>query len=344
MVTLAPSDVAQARQRELQTGPWLSGRLQPREQATITAQVGGAVQFVGAELGDHVRRHQLLARIDPGGLSHAVRSARARVTSGQRALELAQHEAERSAELEHAGALAAQKVDADRNAAELARAQLDEARAQLASAQHSLSETQVRAPMDGVISVQAVYKGDVVSPGSRLFSVIDPSSLRLEASVPSSALGDLQRGGAVRFAVHGQPENEFQGEIERMGPAADPTSGQISLLIAIPNRDERVLAGLFAEGRVLAERTRALAVPLAAVDWTGTTPAVTRIRDAKAERIEVKTGLVDDVQQLVAITEGLNSGDTLVVGPARDIEPGTPVRIEQASARAGEPRVAQGAQ
>lgn len=327
-VVVQEGETAIATRRMLSTGPRIAGTLEPRERSAIAAQVGGPVLGIYAELGDSVKRGQLLARIDPNGLADAVRSAQAEVTSAEQALKLAVQQARRSRRLVQAGALAEHQLELDQNARALARAQLDRARAQLARARHSLADTRVRSPMDGVVSVQSVYAGDIVAAGARLFDIIDPTSLRLEASVPATMLPKLQVGMFVDFEVHGWPDVALQGEIVRIAPAADPTSGQITLLVSIPNVDGRVLAGLFAEGRVTANTQYALTVPTTALDWTGTRPTVTAILDGKAARAEVETGIVDEVQHLVAVLSGLQAGVRVVLGPARDIEPGTPVRIE----------------
>ena len=89
----------------------------------------------------------------------------------------------------------------------------------------------------------------------------------------------------------------------------------------------RLIAGLFAEGRVETQAHRGLVVPENAVDSSGTSPAVTRVRDGKAERIEVKLGLRDGDTERVEVVSGLAEGDVLLIGAARGITPGTPVAV-----------------
>jgi RND family efflux transporter MFP subunit len=326
-VALNPDELVTVTQHSLQTGPHIAGTLTARDRATITTQVSGAVRQVYAELGDTVRRGELLARIDPAGRDDAVRSAQASVTSAQQALALAKRQVARSESLVRSGALARHQLEVDRNAAALAQAQLRQAQAQLASAQHGLAETRVRSPMDGVVSVQAVYEGDVVNAGSELFVIIDPSSLRLEASLASSALPQLKVGTPVEFHLHDHAADSFHGEITRIAPAADPTTNQIAILASVPNADGRALAGLFAEGRVITETKTALAVPLSAIDWTGAAPNVAVIRAGHAQHVEIEIGETDDVQELVEVRSGLHRGDRVVVGPARVISTGTTVTV-----------------
>jgi RND family efflux transporter MFP subunit len=168
-----------------------------------------------------------------------------------------------------------------------------------------------------------------MTPGTPLYTIIDPSSMRLEASVPSDRIGELRVGAPVHFTVRGYEGQTFAGRIERISPVADPATRQISIFVAIPNVGGRLIAGLFAEGRVQTEVRRALVVPGTAVDTTGTAPAVTRIREGKAERVEVKLGVRDGETEKVEVLSGLADGDVVLIGAARGVTPGTPVTVRR---------------
>jgi membrane fusion protein (multidrug efflux system) len=170
-----------------------------------------------------------------------------------------------------------------------------------------------------------------------MFTVIEPSSLRLEGSVPASAVGTLQIGTPVRFEVQGYPDRTFDGTVERIAPAVDPATRQIPILVTIPNEGGTLIAGLFAEGRVATEQREGLVVPVDAVDTTGPVPFVLRVSEGVVERVEVQLGVHDEAGELYEITSGLSPGDTLIVGGARDVAPGTPVRINEAAAPGSEP-------
>ena len=125
----------------------------------------------------------------------------------------------------------------------------------------------IRAPLTGVVSSREVNRGDVVSPGTALFTVIDPSSMRLEASVPSDDLSALRVGAKVEFTVRGYDQT-FPGTIERIAPQADAATRQVPIYVAIPNVGGRLVAGLYAEGRVVSQSASGLVVPLAAINTT----------------------------------------------------------------------------
>jgi hypothetical protein len=105
----------------------------------------------------------------------------------------------------------------------------------------------------------------------------------------------------------------------------------VPIFVSIPNTQGVLVAGLFAEGRVLQEVKQALVVPLSAVNERSGTPWVLRVRDGKTERVEVTLGLRDAQTERVEVAGGLTDGDILLVGASQGMTPGTPVRIRAAS-------------
>lgn len=326
-VTVGAESVSAVKTEEIRTGPRISGQLSAERDATVRAEVGGSLIEAPYEEGQQVRKGAVLARITARDLSEAVVSAQASVRSAENALKVAESELRRTESLVSGGALAQRDLEMARNAVATAQSQLAAARARGAAAQAQLSDTTVRSPISGVVSDKAVNAGDVVTPGTALYTVIDPSSMRLEASVPSERIGELRVGLQVQFTVRGYEGQKFEGRIARISPSADPATRQVPIFVTIPNAGGRLIAGLFAEGRVETQAHRGLVVPENAVDSSGTSPAVTRVRDGKAERIEVKLGLRDGDTERVEVVSGLAEGDVLLIGAARGITPGTPVAV-----------------
>jgi RND family efflux transporter MFP subunit len=280
------------------------------------------------EEGQPVRRGALLGRIETRTLDDARQSAQSAVRSAENQLSVARREVERTETLVKAGALAARDLDVARNNETAAEAQLADAKSRLASAERQLGDTVLRAPIDGIVSKRSANTGDVVSVGAELFTIIDPSSMRLEASVPSEDLSRLRVGETVEFTVRGY-DQRFQGRIERIAPQADPVTRQVPIFVAIPNAGGRLVAGLFAEGRVVSQSADGLVVPANAVNTSETSPWALRVADGKTEKVQVSLGLRDARTERVQVTSGLNEGDTLLRGAAQGITPGTPVQVSQ---------------
>lgn len=327
VVQLAPENVATATIADLTSGPFVSGQLTPAREATVRAQTGGPLVSLTVDRGRAVRAGEIIGRISARDLDDAMASAKVAVKSAENALTVAQNEAARTESLVKGGALAARDLEQARNMVAAAEAQLAAARSRETSVRQALDDTNVRAPITGVVSDRPASAGDIVAPGTPLVTIIDPSSMRLEAAVASDQISLVRPGAKVRFRVRGLSTEVFTGTIDRLSPSADPVTRQIMIFVTLPNLGGKLISGLFAEGRVDAETRRGVIVPLGAVDESGPTPLVTRIRDGKAERVPVSLGLRQSEAELVEITNGIADGDVVILGAARTLSSGTPVRV-----------------
>jgi membrane fusion protein, multidrug efflux system len=334
VVTVGVEAVEVVAEGEISSGPGISGTLAAEREAQVSAQQSGTVVAVYADKGQAVRSGQILARIDDAAIRDQATSAASGVRSAQIAVQSAQRNAERAASLNQAGALADRDAELARTQLAQAQAQLADARARAASAQKQLGNTEVRSPINGIVSARPVSSGDVVNLGAPLFTVVDPRSMRLEASVPAGDLAALRIGAPVHFTVSGYPGRTFDGTIQRINPAADPVTRQVPVVVSIPNSGGALVSGLFAEGRVQAEARRALTIPASAVDERGVTATVLRLKGGKAERVPVTLGARNAETERVEVVTGLAAGDTILVGAAVTTTPGTPVRVGTPSAAA----------
>lgn len=325
--TVSAENVVVVAMERVSSGPAISGSLAAEREATVRAQVSGAVLATHVDQGSRVGAGTLLARIDDRTARDQFLGARSGVTTAQTAADIAARELSRAEKLAEAGAIADRDLESARRANVAAQSQLDDARARLTLAQKQVDDAQVRAPFAGVVSVRSVSAGDVVQPGGALFTVIDPRSMRLEASVPAAQLSAVRIGAPVTFTVTGYPGRTFTGKVSRINPAADPATGQVRIVVSIPNERSSLVAGLFAEGRAQAESHEAPVVAANAVDLRGVRPWVLRLKGGVVEKIEVELGLRDEATEKYEVLKGIAAGDTLLIGAAQGITPGTPVRV-----------------
>ena len=325
-VRVGTENVVTVKRDVIVIGPIISGELRAENEATVRAEIGGSVTQVNVREGQAVRRGAILGRIETRTLDDARQSAVSALRNAENQLAVARREAERTETLVKAGALAARDLDVAMQNVTGAEAQLADAKSRLASADRQLADTVLHAPINGIIANRPVNIGDVVSVGAELFTIIEPSSMRLEASVPSDDLSALKVGAKVEFVVRGYDQT-FAGRIERIAPQADPTTRQVPIFVTIPNSGGRLVAGLFAEGRVVAQSAKGLTVPVNAVNTTTQTPWVLRVNDGKTEKVNVTLGLRDPRTERVLVASGLGENDTLLRGAAQGITPGTSVQL-----------------
>lgn len=321
------ANTAAVTSRPITTGPRLSGTLQPQQSATIIAETGGTVATAAVAEGQVVSRGTVLARIADESAMDTLRSARVSVQSAETAVAMARRDYERTARLESAGALASRDVEVARSQMATAEAQLAQARAQVATAQQRVGDQTVTASISGIISEKSVSTGDVVTPGTPLFTIIDLDTLQLEATVPADAIAQVQPGSPVQLQVRGYPGETFTGTLTRIAPSVDAGTGQVRVYVAVPNQGKRVLAGLFAEGRIRTVARTGLVIPINALDESGAAPAVARVRNGVVEKVTVQLGVRDEAEGWVELLSGLSEGDRVLVGPSRTITPGTRVDV-----------------
>jgi len=326
VVLIGRENIAVAKLEELRSGPAISGSLEAKTEAKVRAQFLGQVERTFADEGQRVRRGMSLAHLEDNAVRDAYLSAKSAVRSAESTLQNARRNAERATRLTQAGAVPERDLETAQLNVTNAEGALADAQARLALNEKNLSNTMVRAPISGTVSRRAVDAGDVVQIGTELFTIVDLSSLRLEATVPVEEIDRLKVGSPVEFNVSGY-DRGFTGRIDRINPAVDPATRQVRIYVAIPNPEQSLVSGLYAEGRVATDARRTVAVPTSAVDRRGTAPVIHRLKGGKVGVVPVRTGVQDEATELMEILSGVSPGDTVLLGSAQGVTEGAAVRI-----------------
>ena len=312
---LGSTDVARVAPTDLISGVPVSGTLKPSLEVRIASPIAEVVDAVLVKEGQAVRAGQVLARFRTAALEPAARSAEAQRRK-------AASDYERMQSLYKEGAVSQQDV-------ENAEVALRSAEATEAEAQKRLDEATVRAPISGVISQRAVDAGNRVKDGDLLFQLVNTTELEFEATVPSEYVASVRPGVSVTLVVTGVSDAVLGSRVARVNATADEATRQVKLYVTVPNRDGRLVGGLFASGRiVLRELKGAIAVPQVAVRTDPDGKRYVLVVDhGRIARRDVKTGATDEQASLVEISAGLAGGELVIVGPAGGLEPGMAVTI-----------------
>lgn len=332
VIELGVEDVALVSTGLVQSGPAISGTLAPTKNAQLRAQVGGPVLETLADQGQHVAADQMLARLDAAAIRDSYNSAKTAVSTAQLAAHYADRQVQRMDTLLAAGAISERDHEGVVEQDAQAHTALANAKAGYVQAEKALANTEIRAPFAGIVSERDVSAGDVIGPGSPTFSVVDASRLQFEATVPAAQIAMVHVGDPVSFVLTGYNARTFTGSIVRINPVADPTTRQVQVFTEIKNPDNSIVGGLFATGRVVTQSSTGLIAPITAIDTRFLKPSVLRVRGGKVERVDVEIGLRDEVAERVQITAGVAAGDTLLLGQAQGLTPGTPVRVTRMAA------------
>jgi RND family efflux transporter MFP subunit len=339
VIEFAPDDLTTVSRRTLSETLPLTGSLRAVTQAAVKSKVAGSALQVMVREGDPVRTGQILAKIDARDYA-----ARAEQTRGQMAamtgqLDIAKQTLDNNRVLVEKGFISKNAFDTAQSQYEIARANLDAAKAALASSNLSLDDTVVRSPLDGQIASRSVEPGEKVAVDTKLFDIVDLRTLELEAPVPVGEIGRVRIGQPIQIAFDGI-DAPVQGAITRINPAAQAGSRSIMVYVQVVNPTGTLRVGMFGTGTIsVGSRPNVLAVPATAIRTDGTRRSVYALVGGKLVEQTVQTGTTGDAdggtwteivggplapgQQIVKNNLGsLRIGSTVrVVPPAQPMQP-----------------------
>lgn len=250
--------------------PWpqtlaASGHVSAWQEAVIGAEISNfRIADVLVNVGDSVKKGQLLARIASDTVDSELAEIRAGVAEAEANLTEARANVERSRQLREKGFYSAQQNTQTQTTAETALARLNAAKARLQSAELRRSKANVLAPDDGIISARAATVGTLTQPGQELFRLIRGSRLEWRAEVNAGELAQLKSGQTA--ALTGPDGTQVKGILRTVAPTINPQTGNALVYVDLPRDAARTLsAGMFARGEFLLGEQAALTLPHSAV-------------------------------------------------------------------------------
>jgi membrane fusion protein, multidrug efflux system len=309
-------DVIVLRNNALNSGPSITGSVEPERRADLRAEVQAVVIAVLKENGDPVKRGDLLVRLDQTSIRDSLNSAQASMTAAGQAFDQAERQYQRMVTLRSTNVVSAQQLEDVEIRRNSALSEREAARARVVTARQQLERTEVRAPFNGIVSDRKVSAGDTAQVGKELVKVIDPSSLRFEGLVSADSIGEVEVGQPVWFRIHGFGEQDFTGKVTRVNPAANITTRQVEVLVSFDDaRQQPNVAGLYAEGRVETRTTSTLALATATVVREGDSSYAWVVKEGKLHKVALTLGDRDPRSGAFAIKSGLSEGDQVLRFP-----------------------------
>jgi membrane fusion protein, multidrug efflux system len=327
-VVLAASDVATLKTGMIENAVAVSGNLRPIETIEVRSRLNGDINAVYVQEGERVRAGQVLARFESSQQESGRRGAEADRESARAQLQTAAWNAEQSAALFKAGAIAEQEFRNAQQAVVAAQAAVAASEARLRTASAVATDTRVLAPASGIIDVRSVQPGERVNISTPLFTLVRNETLELAASVPARQANLIRPGQDVRLSVDDQT---IQSRVARVSPTVDPVSRSVTVYVRVPNGSGALKGNTFVSGRVVGLRLAdALLVPTAAIRQSQTPdapPFVWRIAGGALEKRNVTLGVTDDASGVAEVKEGLSVGDRVIVGNVGALGNGAKVTI-----------------
>jgi HlyD family secretion protein len=299
------------------------------QEIIIAPEVGGyQVAAVNVEIGDTVKKGQLLARLSSGLLQSQVAISRASVEQATATLANAQAALRRGEALATSGGLSGADLDQLRSNAITAQAGLSTAQANLDSAELRLRFTRVTAPDDGVISARSANIGQIVQAGTEMLRLLRRNRIEWRAEVPEADLALARAGQKVDITTAAGVR--LSGSVRSVAPTVQSSNrtGIIYVDIDAP-AGSNARPGMFARGEIAVARVEALLVPLASVVVQDGYSYVYVMRaNSTVERRRVETGGVQGTG--IEVTDGLAETDRIVERGAGFLTDGAAIRVSAA--------------
>jgi len=341
------------------------GSLAGTEQVTLSSEIEGTVETVRNDLGDPVRKAQVLvllvedeflqrkeqarAELDqvsarlgiPPGTEGADIEKTSLVRKALAEFDNARKDLERRKDLAGKNLIAMKDVDdaearflvaeanvrAAREEANNLLATLRGKRASLAIAEKKLRDTRVKSPIDGYIESRMVSTGEYVKVGTPLFRIVDDRTIRLLGEVPEFYAASLAAGLPVELSVDGRPGKTYRGTLKRISPASNAANRAIQVEGNFPNANRELKSGFFGKAAILLRvDPNGVSVPKQAVVTFAGVEKVFVIDNNAARERRVKLG--QDLGDRIEIVEGVAAGDRVAVSRTGKLVEGSRVRVE----------------
>ena len=321
--------VTQAIQSEWPMTLSANGNITAWQEAIVGAESSGLrLEEVLVNIGDHVKKGQLLARLQSITMSAELEQTRASLQEAEATHAEASANADRARKLQPTGAMSGQQINQWLTTERTAQARVGVLKARIKADQIRMTQTRVLAPDDGSISARTATVGGVVQAGQELFRLIRQDRLEWRAEVPASDLLRLKPG--METAVFTPSGLSVPGTLRMVAPTVDPQTGSGLVYVDI-TQTQNAKAGMFARGEIQLDRTPALTLPQSAVQMRDGFHYVYLVGDDnKVAQTKVVVGRRSGDR--IEIVSGIDAGQSVVLSGVGFLSDGDTVRVVEAPA------------
>ncbi len=288
------------------------GTILANEEVDVRSEITGRVVSIHFREGARVAKDQLLVKINDSEL-------RAQLARAESRLAIARDEATRQKQLFDQTLTSEREYTNAVNEANVAMAEADLIRAQLA-------KTEIRAPFAGVVGLRSVSEGSYVSPTTLITTLRDVSMVKLDFSVPERYAGRVAPGDRVEFRIQGSART-FDATIYALEAGIDETTRTLRVRARATNRSSILVPGAFADVTVPLVERETLTIPAYALIPSLKGHSVFVLSGGSAQPRDVAIGTRTD--ERVEIISGLQPGDTVITSALLQIKPGMPVKLSK---------------
>ena len=308
-MVMPPTTVSSVAVKEEDWAPRLTavGSVSAVQGAVVSAELAGVVSEINFENGGEAKKGEVLMKLDASQEEALLRSAEAEA-------QLAQTDLERSRDLAMKKVVSSAELDSAQSKFRRLNAVVDQVRS-------SIAKKTLIAPFDGQLGIRQVNVGQMINAGQQVVPLTSLDPVFADFALPQQYLGQLTPGLEVHVTTDAIPGRVFNGKLTAINSMVDSSTRNITLQATLDNSDHALRPGMFAKAEVmLPEKHKTLVVPGSAISYAPFGDSVFVIEKKKDEKTGKESQAIrqqfvrvgEARGDLVAITQGLKAGDTVV--------------------------------
>jgi membrane fusion protein (multidrug efflux system) len=321
----APISVKQVPAREV-TVPrvlMLSGSLIGAEEADVAAGAAGKVLSTHVERGAVVKKGTVLVKLDARAASAQAEEAAAQLNSLEAQEAQARLDCARTNQMFNKGAISKADYDKAQTACKTSKFSVSAAQARKTLTAEALHDTEIRAPFSGMVVERFVSAGEYVRADSKVVTLVDVDSLRVELTVPEADVTQIKQGMTVEFRTAGTGRT-VRGRVRYVGPAVRKQTRDAVIEAVVDNAGHDLRPGMFVTAELAMGQQALPAVPESAVRAEGTLRHVFLVQAGRIEDRLVQVG--EAHEGLVPVMNGLKPGEQVVADLTPEVRDGARVK------------------
>lgn len=326
VVELAATDIVKARELPIAQGLPISGSLRAVNSAVVKARVAGELQGLAVREGDIVKAGQLIAKVDTTEYTARVKQMQEQADAAKAQIEIARRQWDNNKKLVDQGFISKSALDTSFNNLTAAQSTYNAAVAAVDMAKKSLDDTNLRAPISGIVSQRVAQPGERVAIDAKVVEIVDLSRLELEATLTAADSVNVRVGqrAMLQIEARGAP---VAAKVVRINPTAQAGSRSVLAYLEV-EEPAGLRQGLFAQGTLGTGQAVALAVPVSAVRTDKPAPYVQVVENGQVVHKTVETGTRGEADgELMVAVKGIAPGATVIKGSLGPLREGSQVKF-----------------
>jgi len=303
------------------------GNVEGSQAVKVYSTIPNRVTNLYVDVGEEVRKGQVLATVSADKISEGVTQAEAALEAATVQYDIAESEFQRVQKLFDENVVSQSHYDGIKAQRDAAKSTVKQAEAGLSAANSQYQDTRITSPISGVVSIKNYELGDVAAPQYPFFEIVEMNPVKVSINVIERYLGSIKPGQTATITVNSYPDEIFFGKVDIVSPTLDELTRTASADLIFDNPDLKLKPGMFANVEIITnEKQDVPVIPYyaiiekTAIDYSSGTistsnvlveKSVFTVKDGMAFKKHIETGI--EHNNKVEVLSGLETGETLVI-------------------------------